>query len=243
MYSTLDMAYNDNSEDLDKMARELNNKKNNLFKSVHDDFEKKQSKWENDIIEYNNSYKNPYGYFNSHPKSDSSKSISIDSNSIDNNYNNNHENNNENNYDENNNDENDDYDYDYDYDSISIDSPSLDSYIDTIKEKEKEKGGKYKKKPIHNFIKSLSHNKKKSNEEDIFSHIKYCFECREQLLRYMKNHEKIDSKSNIISDKNNESLFSYFGTIQIKEIFLIIILGIILIIFLDFLMKTPYSIR
>lgn len=40
MYSTLDVAYNDNTADLDKMARELNNKKNNLFKSVHDDFEK-----------------------------------------------------------------------------------------------------------------------------------------------------------------------------------------------------------
>jgi hypothetical protein len=232
MYSTLDMAYNDNSEDLDKMARELNNKKNNLFKSVHDDFEKKQSKWENDIIEYNNSYKNPYGYFNAHPKSDSSKSISIDSNSMESNSSNHNL-----------------IDDNTDYDSISIDSPSLDSYIDTIKDKDKEKGREYKKKPIHNFIKSLSHNKKKSNEEDIFSHIKYCFECREQLLRYMKNHEKIDSKSNIISDKNNknkinnESLFSYFGTIQIKEIFLIIILGIILIIFLDFLMKTPYSIR
>lgn len=217
MYSTLDVAYNDNTADLDKMARELNNKKNNLFKSVHDDFEKKQRQWENDIIEYNNSYKNPYGYFNSHPKSENSESISV---SIDS-------------------------DESYtnpinSFDSISIDSPSLDSYIDTIKEK------KEKKKPIHNFLKTLSHNKKKSNDEDIFSHIKYCFECREQLLKYMKNHENLDnnSESNLNKNiKNSESLFSYFGTIQIKEIFLIIILGIVLIIFLDFLMKTPYSIR
>lgn len=62
----------------------------------------------------------------------------------------------------------------------------------------------------------------------------------------MKNHENLDnnSESNLNKNiKNSESLFSYFGTIQIKEIFLIIILGIVLIIFLDFLMKTPYSIR
>lgn len=216
MYSNLDIAYNDNTADLDKMARELNNKKNNIFKSVQDDYDKKQRQWENDIIEYNNSYKNPYGYFNLHPKSDSSESIEIESKDINTNPINS-------------------------FDSISIDSPSLDSYIDTIKER------KDKKKPIHNFLKTLSHNKKKSNDEDIFSHIKYCFECREQLLRYMKNHEeKIDNNLEFNLDKNiknGESLFSYFGTIQTKEIFLIIILGIILIIFLDFLMKTPYSIR
>ena len=222
MYSTLDVAYNDNTADLDKMARELNNKKKNLFKSVHDDFEKKQRQWENDIIEYNNSYKNPYGYFNSHPKSDNSKdfeSNDLDSNDLD---------------------SNDTFTNPINsFDSISIDSPSLDSYIDTIKEKRE------RKKPIHNFLKSLSHNKKNSNEEDIFSHIKYCFECREQLLKYMKNHDNSEYNFNKMDKniKNNESLFSYFGTIQTKEIFLIIILGIILIIFLDFLMRTPYSIR
>ena len=30
MYTTLDIAYNDNSAELDKMAREMNNKKTNL---------------------------------------------------------------------------------------------------------------------------------------------------------------------------------------------------------------------
>ena len=70
MYTTLDIAYNDNSSELDKMAREINNKKTNLFKSVHNDFQNKQKKWENDIVEYNNSYKNPYGYFNLNPNSD-----------------------------------------------------------------------------------------------------------------------------------------------------------------------------
>ena len=51
----------------------------------------------------------------------------------------------------------------------------------------------------------------------------------------MKGHVEIKSKSN--KTNKDESLFSYFGTIQTKEIFLIIMLGIILIIFLDFLMR------
>jgi hypothetical protein len=213
MYSTLDVAYNDNTQELDKMARDLNNKKNNLFKSVYNDFETKQKKWENDIIEYNNSYKKIYENSQSDLESNLDSNYNLDS-------------------DKNNSDKNNS---DISIDSISIDSPSLDTYIDTIKVK------KDKKKPINNFIRNLNHSKKHLNDDDIFSHVKYCFECRDQLLKYMKKHDNIEE--DIKNIKNKESIFSYFGTIQTKEIFLIIILGIILIIFLDFLMKTPYSIR
>jgi hypothetical protein len=228
MYSTLDVAYNDNSNELDKMAREINNKKNNLFKNIENEYDKKQKQWENDIIEYNNSYKNPYGYFNSHPTSDGSETNNSDTNNSD-------TNNSEINGDEISSESSSNLINSFD--SISIDSPSIDSYIDNIKEK------RDKTVPFHNFLKKLSHNKKKSNPDDIFSHIKYCFECREQLLKFMKKHERNRVDKITIQSKNNESLFSYFGTIQTKEIFLILILGIILIIFLDFLMKTPYSIR
>ncbi len=231
MYTTLDIAYNDNSAELDKMAREMNNKKTNLFKSVYNDYENKQKKWENDIIEYNNSYKNPYGYFNSHPDSDKSdksdSSISINSSRLSSNKSHSKS------YDS---------DFEDNLDSISIDSPSLDSYIDNVKEKPE------KRVSIHNFIKKLKNNKKHHHiqEDDIFTHIKYCFECREQLLKYMKNHKNNDNLNNIDEfDKNikdNQSLFSYFGTIQTKEVFIIIILGIVLIIILDFLMRTPYSV-
>jgi len=256
MYTTLDIAYNDNSAELDKMAREINNKKTNLFKSVYNDFENKQKKWENDIIEYNNSYKNPYGHFNSHPDSEKSENSkksnisyknkskylyddSISESTINSKF-----------------DSDSDYDFTSNLDSISIDSPSLDSYIDNIKEK----SNTQQKNSIHNFIKTLKHNKKnnknqnKHNEhlnddEDIFTHIKYCFECREQLLKYMKNHNHNNTNNNNHNNNNNEndifkkirnteSLFSYFGTLELKEIILIIVLGIVLIIILDFLMRT-----
>jgi hypothetical protein len=250
MYTSLDIAYNDNSTELDKMAREINNKKSNLFKTVYNDFENKQQKWENDIIEYNNSYKTPYGYFNSHPDSDNSDK-SNNSKKSDKSNNSNSSNNSYNSiYSYNSNSSNNSYvdssiDSDYDFqsniDSISIDSPSLDSYIENIKEKP------HTKKSIHDFIKNLKHNKKdqynnnkhnhnlNNNNDDIFTHIKYCFECREQLLKYMKKH---NNEEKTFNNKNTESLFNYFGTIQLKEIILIIVLGIILMVILDFLMRT-----
>ncbi len=251
MYSTLDVAYNDNTEILDKMARDLNNKKKTLFKSVEKDFNNKQQKWENDIIEYNNSYKNPYDSFTSHPNN--------------NNNNINNESDDYNNYND-----DDEFSEIQSIDSISIESPSLDSYIDTVKKLPN------KKKSVHKFIQDLENTECSKDDEDVFTHIKYCYDCKEKLLKYMKNtHKNKNNKKHITYDslndsdnnsdnsdnntdnsnnnnsnsnnninklfnqiKNKESLFSYFGTLQTKEIFLILVLGIVLIIFLDFLMKS-----
>jgi len=245
MYTTLDIAYNDNTTELDKMAREINNKKKNLFKSVEKDYFNKQQKWENDIIEYNNSYKNPYGHFTKHPND-------TDINSKDNSNNSNNSNNSDNsdNYTNISNKDdkiniNTDTDFSLDsldsLDSISIDSPSLDSYIESVKKQPN------KKKSVHSFIKKLDHDSCSKNEEDIFVHVKYCYDCREKLLKYMKKEHKNKHKNdnNIIDFINSkkESVFNYSGSLEIKEIFLIIMLGVILIIFLDFLIKSPYSIR
>lgn len=252
MYTSIDIAYNDNSTELDKMAREINNKKDNLFKSVEKDYIKKQKKWENDIIEYNNSYKNPYGHYNTHPDSEKDN-LNSDINS------------------ELNTDINTDINTDFyskynDIDSISIESPSLDSYIESVKKHPNNKNS------VHSFIKKLDQENCSKDDNDIFTHVKYCYDCREKLLKYMKKeskhkniHNKIHDNDSELNDseindselndsdketnkvfnnfKNKESLFSYFGTLQNKEIFLIIILGIIIIVFLDFLMKSPYSIR
>jgi hypothetical protein len=111
------------------------------------------------------------------------------------------------------------------------------------------------------FIQDLEHTECSKDDEDVFTHIKYCYDCKEKLLKYMKNthknknnsnkflnHNNNNRNSNIENEnntnnffnqiKNKQSLFSYFGTLQTKEIFLILVLGIILIIFLDFLMKS-----
>ena len=61
MYTNLETAYNDNTQDLDKMAKELNKKKDNLFVSQETEFDRVEKKWKKDITSYNNymNYKDP----------------------------------------------------------------------------------------------------------------------------------------------------------------------------------------
>ena len=49
MYSNLDTAYNDNSDDLDRMARQLNKKKDEIINNEENFFEKEQEKWAKQI--------------------------------------------------------------------------------------------------------------------------------------------------------------------------------------------------
>ena len=299
MYTTLDIAYNDNTAELDKMAREINNKKKTLFKTVENDYFNKQKKWENDIIEYNNSYKNPYGHFTNHPEDNinintnnnnnintnktksksKSKSKSIYTNNADN-----ISSNTDTDFSVESNEESigsygssgsygslgsmgsmgsmgslgiDSFESLDSLESLSIDSPSLDSYIESVKKQP------HKKRSVHSFIKKLDNESCSKNEDDIFTHVKYCYDCREKLLKYMKKEVKNknnknnriidylkinkdslgDSFKESFKDSFKESIFNYSETLEIKEIFLIIMLGIILIIFIDFLIKSPYSIR
>ena len=46
MYTNLETAYNDNTQDLDKMAKELNKKKDNLFVSQETEFDRVEKKME-----------------------------------------------------------------------------------------------------------------------------------------------------------------------------------------------------
>ena len=202
MYTNIESAYNDNTAELDKMARALNDKKDNLFKAVEMDYENKQKQWEHDIQSYNNRHRNYLlPDYQELPESDKYSDI----------------------YSE--------------LDSISIDSPSLDSYIDSVK-KPKNKTNK----SVHKFIQSLDQ-EECSKDEDIFMHIKYCFECKNKLLKYLHKEKEEKIQQDNVQPIKSQSLFSYFGTLQAKEIIIIVALGIILIIFLDFLTRSPYSVR
>ena len=195
MYTNLETAYNDNTQDLDKMAKELNKKKDNLFVSQENEFDRVEKKWKKDITSYNNymNYKDPetneqYATFNN------LEDISID--------------------------------------SISIDSPTIDSYIDSIKSD--------KTKPIHKVITEINSEDCSKDSDDIYDHIKKCKECKLKLLKYITvNHNKIKPKQDYYEDiyKKRKSLFNYFGEIENKEIVVIIMLGIFIIIILDFMMK------
>lgn len=205
MYTDLNIAFNDNTYEIDKMARDMHVKKTNLLNSVHDDYNKQQMKWDNDIKEYNTGKMHHNNLF-------------LDSKNVDN-------------FDN--------------FDSISIDSPELDSIIDS---------GKFKQNPISKYVNNNNKCKKMKKDEDIFLHIKNCFDCREKLIKFLRsnnrnnnrnNNPKHKSKYNIdgvndVNDVNGVKYDKIYG-----ELIIIAVIGIIIIIILDFLMKSvvPNSIR
>jgi len=215
MYSTLETAYNDNSSDLDKMAKAINKKKDNIFKSEEGEFDRVSKKWNKDINAYNNymNYKN------------------VDNNEEYATYNNNNINRESNNK------------YtsleDISIDSISVDSPTIDSYIESIK------SDKTKSKAMHKIIEDLNNDDCSKDSEDIYEHIKTCKQCKIKLIKYItSNHHTIkNNKKDYNKDYyediyiKRKSLFNYFGKIENKEIFIVILLGIFMIIILDFMMK------
>ena len=207
MYSNLDTAYNDNSDDLDRMARQLNKKKEDIINNEENFFEKEQEKWAKQI----NYFMDDKNY---------NKINSVDGKEL------NKENN------------KDDYSIDFSDDmSISIDSPTIDSYIDSIKSDNT--------KPIHKIITEINSEDCSKDSDDIYDHIKKCKECKLKLLKYITtSHTTKKSLSNVLKTnyyediyKKRKSLFNYFGEIENKEIVVIIMLGIFIIIILDFMMK------
>lgn len=210
MYSNLDNAFNDNTEEIDKMAREIHMKKTNLFNSVYNDYSNQKLKWDQDIKEYNSGKIHPNNLKSELIDSiDSIDSISIDSidsiNSID---------------------------------SISIDSPELDSIIDSVSIRGK------KDNTINKYINNTDKCKKIKKGEDIFLHIKNCYDCRNKLIKYLKNNNnnrdtnKVNNDANKVNkNTNNKSTYEKIKD-EYSEIFIIIIIGIIIIFILDFLMKS-----
>lgn len=214
MYSNLDTAYNDNSDDLDRMARQLNKKKEEIFKNEENLFEKEQEKWAKQINYYMDE-KN-YNKIDSidGKKFNNNDDLSLDSLDLINSVN------------------NKSLDDDISLSSISIDSPTIDSYIMSIK---KNKNNKSVKKIINN----ISTEKCSQESDDIFEHLRTCNECKIKLLENIKNNHNKENKEDKYNEiiKKKQSLFNYFSTIENKEIITIIFLGMIIIIIIDFIMK------
>ena len=204
MYSDLDNAFNDNTKDIDKMAREIHMKKTNLFNSVYNDYSNQKLKWDQDIKEYTSGTIHPNNLKSNIV--DTIDSISIDSPDLDS-------------LDS--------------IDSISIDSPELDSIIDS---------GKFthqRNNPISKYINNNTDKCKKIKKgEDIFLHIKNCYDCRNKLIKYLKNNNKVNNGINKANKYiNNKSTYEQIKD-EYSEIFIIIIIGIVIIFILDFLMKS-----
>lgn len=256
---------NDDSDKLDKLAREINNKKTSLCKKVTEEFDKNQQDWKNGINTVINAQKFSYlpmnknfnkkinnnpdnisvntfnlsdseSYKSNSDNSNFSDFASLDSNdsnfaSKDNKYFKNNDNyfKNSDNYFKNNDN--------YSTDSVFIDSESIDTYL---------KNPKYKKNPKFNkLVESVDYDECSKNDDNIFDHIKKCNNCKNKLLKFLNGSYIEDSDNKICNfftnDQNKkESLFNNIknNNINMKEIVILIMIGIFIIIMLDLLLKS-----
>ena len=222
--SNYNFSYFNNNDDnenemdqLDRMARELNEKKKkfDLIKDVHNDFyeetQKNKKLLDEALKEENFRYFSTQGNIN--PKSNSNSSSII-----------------ENNFDNKNNDSFlkslDNYDKKKKKSNISYDSKSRDENLSILLDQ--------LKKEHNSHIFSESESIVSDSEESIIKHLKKCSKCKNKIqLVFDDNHNK--KKSND-SEKTN-SLTIKFS--DLKEYLIIILLGflIILIIYIFFKFK------
>lgn len=227
---------NNESEDLDKLARQINNKKTSMVKKVTEDYNKQQQQWKNGIDNLVNN--NKYSF------------LSMNKNNPTN-FDNKYQNNNNPIYQDNNKlcDGFDDFEDKFDdfsvdnslfssdlIDSESFDSKSIDIYLDKAKEKNNN---------LHQFkniVKSISYDECSKDDNNIFDHIKKCQNCKNKLIKYLnlsldndknKNNDN-DNNKNII-DKTFNFKLNKLEQLSIKEIIVIIMIGIFIIILLDLL--------
>jgi hypothetical protein len=87
-----------------------------------------------------------------------------------------------------------------------------------------------------------------NDDKEVLNHLKKCAECRGQLLHLLKNNghvfnnnttDKTDNKisNNINKSNNNESIIGKINYIEMKEIIILIMIGIIIIFVLDIFLR------
>lgn len=239
---------NDEIDKLDKMARELNNKKTSLCRQVANDFNNKEEKWKSGIDNVLNSEKFSYLPMNKNHNNGLYKNIYDDTMSSET-------------YDTFKTDKTDktdktnktytdysvsdisygsnfsDRDNKYFSDTQSIDSffddKSIDSYLNS---KENKKNVKFNK-----IIESINYDDCSKDDDNIFEHVKKCNNCKNKLLRFLNNNSDNENKCKYskIFDKNkninnSKDLNKQFN---VKEIVIFLMIGIFIIIMLDILLR------
>lgn len=241
---------NDEIDKLDKMARELNNKKTSLCRQVANDFNNKEEKWKSGIDNVLNSEKFSYlpmnknfnkGLYNNNlydetmsaetydtfktdktDKTDKTNKTYTDYSVSDISYGSNFS----------------DRDNKYFSDTQSIDSffddKSIDSYLNS---KENKKNVKFNK-----IIESINYDDCSKDDDNIFEHVKKCNNCKNKLLRFLNNNNSdtenkckyskiFDKNKNINNPKDLNKQFN------VKEIVIFLMIGIFIIIMLDILLR------
>ena len=239
------------SDNLDKLAREINNKKTSMVKKVSEDYDKQQRLWKKNIDNVLNNQKFSFLHMNKNNPTNHDNYYTLnnkeDTNSFDNkslySFSTYQSSNIKKNNEFNSNDSNFSDSFlnsesfnSKSFDSESIDSKSIDLYLDNAANN---KGNKKGDKLFSNIIHSINYDECSKNGDNIFDHIKKCNNCKNKLIKYlnlgittndMSNNIKNDTKNDIFDMK-----FSKSQKITIKEIVIIVILGIFIIIILDML--------
>lgn len=208
------------SDNLDKLAREINNKKTSLVKKVAEDFDIQQKSWKNNINTILNNEK--YSFLPMNKNNVTNFDNYYESDNYDNN-------DNKSSYSfstyQSSNSNDSKFSDSFLIDSEFIDSKSVDLYLDNAKNKND--------KTFTNIVNSINYDECSRNDDNIFDHIKKCNNCKSKLLKYLN----IGDTSNNSDEKNNffDIKFNKLQKISIKEIVIIIMLGIFIIIILDML--------
>jgi hypothetical protein len=210
---------NDETDKLDKLAREINNKKTSLCKKVANDYNTKEELWKNQIDTVINSDKFSYLPMNKNYNNglyDDSNTFTENSlNTI---------------TDKTNNTITDYSISDIDYKSVDsfFDDKSIDSYLDSRKNKKNVKFNK--------IVESINYDDCSKNDCNIFEHIKKCINCKNKLMNFLNKNDNI--KKNKINDVDNiVNNIEKKSKINIKEIVLFLIIGIFIIFMLDILLR------
>lgn len=239
---------NDEIDKLDKLARELNNKKTSLCRQVANDYNNKEDKWKNGIDNVLNSEKFSYlpmnKHFNKGLYNDNMTVETIDTYKTD--------------KTNKTNKTNTDYsisdisygssisnfsdkDNKYFSETASVDSffddKSIDSYLNN---KENKKNVKFNK-----IIESFDYDDCSKDDKNIFEHVKKCYNCKNKLIQFLNNNSDTNNKCNFskIFDKNNyknqhkTSDNNLKKEYNLKEIVIFLMIGIFIIIMLDILLR------
>lgn len=239
-------AYNNNNDDLDKLARQVNNNKKSFTKTVYDDFNNNNNMWQNGINNLTTNNEFPVSNTNISFENMKNASNYIGHGSLIKDV-----------YPDNN-----DSGYSSLYD-MSFDSSSIDTYLEIAKSDRKNK----KHNELHDVVKLMhtkncgnSHTKNCSgngdyNDESTFDHIKQCRECKKKLMDLInnikndKNHvdipayneksnEYIINKNNSTKKKISKRKGKFISISQLKEILIMVMIGIFIILIIDIFVRS-----
>ncbi len=235
--------FNDETDKLDKLAREINNKKTSLCKQVSNDYNTDEKMWKNGIDDVINSPKFSFLNLNKNNNNNIKNNNFTDDYSI---YTTNTDNLTDNKSFSFSMSDMESYDSNFTDKSIDsfnsggssfIDSETIDSYLKNAKTKKNVKFNK--------IVNAIDYDECSKNGENIFDHIKTCINCKNKLLRYINGTTNIASNQINLNDNDNkdDSIFKDIkkSTIKSKEIIILIMIGIFIMIMLDLILRNKKS--